>query len=96
MREPLTIRRSTPDDRAAILGLAALDSRRAPEGDALLGFAGHQLRAALPLDGGAPVADPFHATAEIVDLLRLRATQMTQRGRSRPALARRSLRLRAA
>ncbi len=96
MNDAIIIRRSTDDDRAAILALAALDSRPAPAGDALLAFAGRELRAALPLDGGTPVADPFHPTAEVVDLLRLRADQTTRRGRSRPALALGSRRLRAA
>ena len=45
--------------------------------------------AALPLDGGEPIADPFHHTAEIVDLLRLRAAQAEA-----PATVRRSRHLR--
>jgi hypothetical protein len=95
MNDSITIRHSTDDDRAAILTLAALDSRPAPAGDVLLAFTGSELRAALPLDGGAPVADPFHPTAEVLDLLRLRANQMASRRRHGPALALRSLRLRA-
>ena len=79
MNHPITIRCSTDDDRAAILQLAALDSRPAPHGDALLAFAGTELRVALPLDGAAPVADPFERTAEAVELLRVRATQAGQR-----------------
>jgi hypothetical protein len=79
MNEPIIIRHSTDDDRGAIRELAALDSRRAPDGDALLAFIGTELRAALPLDGGTPLADPFHRTAEIVELLRVRATQSRQR-----------------
>ena len=79
MEEPIIIRRSTQEDRVAILELAALDSRPAPEGEALLAFIGRELRAALPLDGGAPVADPFHRTAELVELLRVRATRVSPR-----------------
>jgi len=79
MNEPIIIRRSTDDDRIAVLELAALDSRPAPEGDALLAFVGTELRVALPLDGEAPLADPFHRTDEIVELLRVRATQARQR-----------------
>jgi hypothetical protein len=55
--------------------VAQLDSGRAPHGGALLAFVGDDLRAALPLDGGEAVADPFESTAELVDLLRLRAAQ---------------------
>jgi hypothetical protein len=79
MTQPIVIKRSTAGDQTAMRELAALDSRRAPQGDALLAFVGSELRAALPLDGGAPIADPFHPTAELVDLLRLRAQPRRQR-----------------
>lgn len=80
MTEPIIIRRSTDEDRLAIAELAELDSRRgAPRGETLLAFIGTELRAALPLDGGEAIADPFHHTAELVDLLRVRATQALQR-----------------
>ena len=70
MNNPITIRRSTTGDAAAVARIAALDSGRAPEGDALLAFVGGELRAVLPLDGGRALADPFHRTAELVELLR--------------------------
>jgi hypothetical protein len=70
MNHPITIRRSTTGDAAAVARIAALDSARAPEGDAMLAFVGGELRAVLPLDGGRPLADPFHRTAELVELLR--------------------------
>lgn len=88
MNEPLLIRRSTGEDRAAIRELAGLDSRRPPDGPVLLAFIGTELRAALPLDGQAPVADPFHATAEIVALLRVCAIR-AQRDPGRTTAARR-------
>jgi hypothetical protein len=95
MTEPIIIRRSTDQDRLAIVELAALDSRRAPQGEALLAFIGTELRAALPLDGGEAIADPFHHTAELVDLLSVRATQALQR-RDRRGGRLAALRLRAA
>jgi hypothetical protein len=70
MNHPITIRRSTAGDAAAVARIAALDSARAPEGDALLAFVGGELRAVLPLDDGRALADPFHRTAELVELLR--------------------------
>jgi hypothetical protein len=70
MNNPITIRRSASGDAAAVARIAALDSGRAPEGDAMLAFVGGELRAVLPLDGGRPLADPFHRTAELVELLR--------------------------
>jgi hypothetical protein len=69
MNNPITIRRSTTGDAAAVARIAALDSGHAPEGDAMLAFVGGELRAVLPLDGGRPLADPFHRTAELVELL---------------------------
>jgi hypothetical protein len=95
MTELIIIRRSTDADRLAIVELAGLDSRPAPRGEALLAFIGTELRAALPLDGGEAIADPFHHTAELVDLLRVRATQVPpQRDRRAGRLA--ALRPRAA
>ena len=73
MNNPITIRRSASGDAAALARIAALDSGHAPEGDAMLAFEGGELRAVLPLDGGRPLADPFHRTAELVELLRYSA-----------------------
>jgi hypothetical protein len=74
--EAITIRHSNHSDESAILRLAALDDRVAPHGEALLGYVDGELRAALPLaKHSEPVADPFHLTGHVVDLLRLRARQ---------------------
>ena len=43
--------------------LAELDSAVAPTGPALVAEIDGRLRAALPLDGGEPIADPFHRGA---------------------------------
>ena len=83
MSDSITIRYSSPADGEAIARLAALDSRSAPTGRMLLGFGGDELRAALPLAGGAAIADPFHRTADLVTLLRLRAGNSRARFRSR-------------
>jgi hypothetical protein len=77
--DTITIRPSRPEDRDAILRLRTLDGRKPPADDLLLAFAGEELRAALPLDGGDPIADPFHRTAELVDLLCLRAAGWSDR-----------------
>jgi hypothetical protein len=76
MNDTITIRRSTEDDRFAILRLGELDDRPAPTAESLLAFVGGELRAALPLAGGDAIADPFHRTAELVDLLRVRAATL--------------------
>jgi hypothetical protein len=79
MREQITIRRSTQADEANIRRLAMLDDRAAPHGDAMLAFVDGELRAALPLNGhngrrnghNGAVADPFHRTASLVDMLKV-------------------------
>jgi len=69
MSGQITIRTSTEADRAEIARLAALDSREAPAGDVVLGFVDDELRAAVGKRDA--VADPFHRTAELVELLQL-------------------------
>lgn len=73
MTEPITITQSTEADAPKLWRLAALDDRRAPQGPALLAYVGDELRAAVAVSDGHAVADPFHPTAEIVDLLRFQA-----------------------
>lgn len=72
----LKIRQADPVDEAAIARLAQLDSADAPHGQLLVAESGNEVVAALPVDGGRPIADPFRNTAEVVDLLRLRARQL--------------------
>jgi hypothetical protein len=72
----VTLRRSGPADAPALHTLALLDSAPDLHGPALVAIIDGDLRAALPLDGGAPIANPFHRTAEILELLRSRASQL--------------------
>jgi hypothetical protein len=72
--DELIIYQSDPD--ATIQLLAELDSTRCPRGRVLVAAVGGQPRAAVPLDGGPPIADPFHRTAELLSLLTLRAAQL--------------------
>jgi hypothetical protein len=73
--DAITIRRSTDADRLALLRLAELDEQPAPEWDALLAFVNGELRAALPLRGDGALADPFHPSRDVIELLRVRARQ---------------------
>jgi hypothetical protein len=73
---PVSLRLCTVHDDAALAQLAALDGRRLPSGSFVLVEVGGKLVAAQPLGGGAPLADPFHPTAELLPLLRLRARQL--------------------
>ena len=67
--ETITIRTSREGDAGELLRLAALDSAEPIRGDALIAEVNGHLRAALPLDGGRPIADPFTRSAEVVTLL---------------------------
>ena len=83
----VTVRRSTSGDESALARLAALDSASPPRGPALIAEADTRMLAALPLGAGRPIADPFEPTAELVQLLELRRSQIGAVGRE-PAHAR--------
>jgi hypothetical protein len=72
----VTLRFGTPADRQPLARLAELDSAAPPAQPVLLAEVDGQLRAALSLTGGAVIADPFHPTADLIDLLRARANQL--------------------
>jgi hypothetical protein len=72
----LAIRVAGPADQPAIARLAALEGRTAPAGGALVAEAGGVVVAALPLDGGRALGDPFEPTADLVRLLELRRRQL--------------------
>jgi hypothetical protein len=75
MTDAITITHSTPADRQDVWRLALLDDRRAPVGPALLAYVDGELRAAVGLVDGQAIADPFHPTAELVEILRFQARQ---------------------
>jgi hypothetical protein len=77
MHEGITLRYAFPDDDAAIVRLASLDSASVPEAPVLVAEVGGHLRAAVSLVDGGVIADPFHATAALVALLRERGRQLT-------------------
>jgi hypothetical protein len=71
------IRPATVDDVAAVRRIATLDSAPVPPGDLLLGVVDGTPLAALSIDDPATVvADPFHPTAELVEMLRMRADRL--------------------
>ena len=69
MTESIMIRRSTLADESAIRRLAALDDRPAPKGESALAFVCGELRVARSLERGRTVADPFHRTDDVVQLV---------------------------
>jgi hypothetical protein len=80
----VTLRYASVADAERLRRLRELDST--PETSGLISDTGlalvaevdGRLRAALPLDGGRPTADPFFRGAELLDLLRLRASQLAR------------------
>jgi hypothetical protein len=81
MHPAITIRHSTIKDQLELARLAALDDRPPLGPEALLAFVDGELKAAVALAGDKAIADPFARTAELVELLRLRADQWSVEGR---------------
>lgn len=65
-------------DHDALVDLAALSERILPQGSFVLGFVDGRLAAALPIDGGPLLADPFLPTTHLRRLLELRAAQIRE------------------
>jgi hypothetical protein len=84
----LTIRVATPDDARVLQYLAQIDSAPLVTGRVPLAELDGVPYAAISLDTGAVVADPFRPTAEAVRMLRLRRYQVTRQGGRRPMPAR--------
>jgi hypothetical protein len=74
----LTLRLATSADRSALAHLAELEQTTAPADPVLLGVMLQRPVAALSLRDGRVIADPFSHTAELVELLRLRARQLSR------------------
>jgi hypothetical protein len=74
--QPVTIRRATAADRVTLERLAALDSAPALVDNVLIAEVGDEALAAIEVASGATIADPFRPTAELAELLSLRATRL--------------------
>src|SRR5829696_3678034 len=68
-RDDVVLRRSTSHDTAALARLAQLDGAPSPVGAVLVAELDGEIVAAVPVDGGRAIADPFRPTAELVALL---------------------------
>lgn len=89
----VVIRMATAGDRDSLEHLAELDSSEPPIGPALIGVLSGRAVAARSLSDGTEIADPFVLTGDVLELLRLRARQLTPTSRPRrrpPSLRRRS------
>jgi hypothetical protein len=74
--QPILIRTASDQDARTLRRLAAVDSAAPVGPHALVAEVGGVAVAALDLADGRVVADPFVATADLVDLLRLRARRL--------------------
>ena len=89
----LSIRFAAAGDAEPLQRVAERDSRLLPGGRLLIAEVAGEVQAALSVDTGEWVADPFRPTAALVDLLRLRARQVARgpQGTKRPWTAKRVL-----
>jgi hypothetical protein len=78
----LTIRYADSLDDGALAALAALDSAEPLALPALVADVEGELRAARSLVDASVIADPFRATAELVELLNTRAEQLASEPRT--------------
>ena len=78
MSAPVLIRRANPGDAAALRRLAEIDGARPLAGEILIALEGREPLAALSRADGRVLADPFRATADLVELLELRSAQLVR------------------
>jgi hypothetical protein len=79
----VVIRESNDSDHERLRRLAQLDSARLPEQPLVVAEVDGELRAAVSVNDGSVIADPFHRTADLVALASMRATQL-RAARSKP------------
>jgi len=91
--ERITIRTSTAADAVGLARLAALDSAEIPCGRMLIAEVDGSMRAAMPLDGGRPIADPFAESAHVLELLEVHARALTPAASQRKRIRKRATRV---
>jgi hypothetical protein len=74
--QTITIRPLRQRDVAAVEQLAELEERRVPPGPLLVAEVEGTVEAAVALEDGETVANPFARSEEVVSLLHLRAEQL--------------------
>jgi hypothetical protein len=75
----VALRQARADDARALRALAELDEERELTGDALLALIDGEAVAAMSLEDGQVIANPFVATSDAVALLKLRARHLVGR-----------------
>jgi hypothetical protein len=74
-RAEISIRHASSADDRAVASLARLADRRLPAAPVLVAEADGEIVAAIGMDGNV-VTDPFRVTLDLVELLRVRASQL--------------------
>jgi hypothetical protein len=75
-RPEVTVRFARDTDAIALDRLAQLSERQVPQGTLLVGSVRGEITAAVAIEGGAAIADPFRPTADVVAELRGRARRL--------------------
>jgi hypothetical protein len=73
---PTTLRLAGDGDRLALSRLATLDSATVPAGPLVVAEVGGELWAAVAVESGATIADPFRPSAEVAELAAQRAASL--------------------
>ena len=81
----IVIRAARDEDMGEVARVAGRDTGDLPAGPLLVAKVGRDVRAAISLDDGAVIADPFHRTAELVQMLRIRAGSVSRARRNHAA-----------
>ena len=79
----VVIRYARPDEADALATLAQLDSSRAPRGDVIVADVQGELWAAVSVEDGHAVANPFRPSGELTFRLSERAREIHGAGRDR-------------
>jgi hypothetical protein len=83
----VTLRYAREEDTDALAVLAELDSRRAPGGAVIVAEVDGELWAAVSLDDGHAIANPFRPSGELTFRLAERARELNRAARRKPGRA---------
>jgi hypothetical protein len=86
----VTIREAASADLPALRRVAERDSARMIDRPAVVALSDGEVRAALSLSDGSMIADPFHRTTELVEMLRAHARAVNGSARRGTVLRRES------
>ena len=78
----IVIRAARDEDMGEVARVAGRDTGDLPGGPILVAKVGTDVRAAISLEDGAVIADPFHRTAELVQMLKIRAGSVSRARRN--------------